>query len=176
MERHGGRIEVESTQGRGTTFTLRFQSSAAVDAPSKASGVGEVVSVRRLLVIDDEDAVRETLVQLLLTSGHQVLEAPSGAVGLQILDQAPVDCVLTDLGMPEMVGWEVARRVKARRPDLPVVLLTGWGEQVAGGAGAEDDSVVDRIVGKPVRLDELLRVIAVLTSTPVRAPIPNGPA
>ncbi len=176
MERHGGRIEVESTQGRGTTFTLRFQSSAAVDAPSKASGVGEVVSVRRLLVIDDEDAVRETLVQLLLTSGHQVLEAPSGAVGLQILDQAPVDCVLTDLGMPEMVGWEVARRVKARRPDLPVVLLTGWGEQVAGGAGAEDDSMVDRIVGKPVRLDELLRVIAVLTSTPVRAPIPNGPA
>jgi signal transduction histidine kinase/ActR/RegA family two-component response regulator len=176
MERHGGRVEVDSTQGRGTTFTLRFQSSAAVEAPSKASGAGEVVSVRRLLVIDDEDAVRETLVQLLLTAGHQVLEAPSGAVGLQILEQSPVDCVLTDLGMPEMIGWEVARRVKARRPDLPVVLLTGWGEQVAGGAGPEDGSVVDRILGKPVRLDEILTVIADLTATPRRAPNSNGPA
>ena len=91
-------------------------------------------------------------------------------------DQSPEDCVLTDLGMPEMVGWEVARRIKARRPDLPVVLLTGWGEQVAGGAGAEDGSVVDRIVGKPVRLDELLTVIADLTAAPEKAPSPDGRA
>ena len=176
MERHGGRIEVESTPGRGTTFNLQFQAVDAAQGPSHAPPARQAVSARRLLVIDDEDAVRQTLAQLLLTAGHQVLEAPSGAVGLRALDQAPVDCVLTDLGMPEMVGWEVARRIKARRPDLPVVLLTGWGEQVAGGAGAEDDSVVDRIVGKPVRLEELLAVIAELTSTPGRAPIPNGPA
>ena len=78
--------------------------------------------------------------------------------------------------MPEMIGWEVARRVKARTPDLPVMLLTGWGEQVAGGAGPEDGSVADRILGKPVRLDELLRVIADLATTPRRAPSSIGPA
>jgi CheY-like chemotaxis protein len=78
--------------------------------------------------------------------------------------------------MPKMIGWEVTRRVKVRRPDLPVVLLTGWGEQVAGGAGPEDGSVVDRILGKPVRLDEILTVIADLTATPRRAPNSNGPA
>ena len=76
--------------------------------------------------------------------------------------------------MPGMVWWEVSRRVKARRPDLPVVLLTGWGEQVAGEAGAEDGSVVDRILGKPVRLDELLTVIADLTAASGKAPGPDG--
>jgi CheY-like chemotaxis protein len=141
--------------------------------PSPTPPAREAVSARRVLVIDDEDAVRQTLAQLLLAAGHHVLEASSGSVGLQILDQSSVDCVLTDLGMPEMVGWEVARRVKARWPDLPVVLLTGWGEQVAGGAGAEGGTVVDRVVGKPIRLDELLAVIAELTAVAEKAPRPD---
>ena len=89
-------------------------------------------------------------------------------------DQSPEACVLTDLGMPKMVGWEVTRRVKARRPDLPVVLLTDWGEQFAGGAGAEEGSVVNRIPGKPVRSDELLAVIADLTAAPGKTPSPDG--
>jgi CheY-like chemotaxis protein len=90
--------------------------------------------------------------------------------------QARLECAIAGQGMPEMIGWEVARRVKARRPDLPVVLLTGWGEQVAGGAGPEDGSVADRILGKPVRLDELLRVIADLTVAPGGAANSTGPA
>jgi len=76
--------------------------------------------------------------------------------------------------MPGMVWWEVSRRVKARRPDLPVVLLTGWGERVAGGAGAEEGSVVDCILGKPVRLDELLTVIADLTAASGKVPGPDS--
>lgn len=162
MERHGGRIEVESAPGRGTTFILQFQRAAAVEAPSEVPPARGAAACR-LLVIDDEDSVRQTLTQLLLAAGHQVLDAPSGAAGLALLDRSPVECVLTDLGMPEMVGWEVARRVKARTPDLPVVLLTGWGEQVAGTVEAENASVVDRIVGKPVHLEELLAVIRELT-------------
>jgi CheY-like chemotaxis protein len=90
--------------------------------------------------------------------------------------QARLECVIAGLGMSEMIGWEVTRWVKARRPDLPVVLLTGWGEQVTGGAGPENGSVVDRILGKPVPLDERLTVIADLTAVPRRAPHSNGPA
>ena len=87
-----------------------------------------------------------------------------------------MECVIAGVGLPEMVGWEVARRIKARRPDLPVVLLTDCGEQVASGTGAEDGSVVDRIVGKPVRPEELLPVIADLTAAPGKAPSPDGRA
>jgi len=69
--------------------------------------------------------------------------------------------VLTDLGMPEMSGVEVARHVKAAHPHLPVVLLTGWGDTAT--LPAADRAVVDRVLGKPVPLAALLQVIAELT-------------
>jgi CheY-like chemotaxis protein len=67
--------------------------------------------------------------------------------------------------MPEMTGWEVARAIKAQRPRLPVVLLTGWGEQAL--EGSTDRAAVDRILGKPVRLEDLLKTIAELTPATV---------
>jgi CheY-like chemotaxis protein len=75
-----------------------------------------------------------------------------------------VDLVLTDLGMPEITGWDVARAAKARRPDLPVVLLTGWGDQV--GAELASDAGVDRVLAKPVPRNSLLTVIAELAEPP----------
>jgi CheY-like chemotaxis protein len=63
--------------------------------------------------------------------------------------------------MPEMTGWEVAQAIKARTPTIPVVLLTGWGEQVAAESGAAHS--VDRVLGKPVRVQDLLAVIGDLT-------------
>jgi FixJ family two-component response regulator len=69
--------------------------------------------------------------------------------------------VVTDLGMPEMSGAEVARRVKAANPGLPVVLLTGWGDTAT--LPEDDRQFVDRVLGKPVRLADLLQVVAELT-------------
>ncbi|HSB80984.1 MAG TPA: response regulator, partial [Candidatus Methylomirabilis sp.] len=82
--------------------------------------------------------------------------------GIDLLARVPVDLVLTDLGMPGVTGWDVARAVRARTPRLPIILLTGWGEQAAVEAGAE--GLIDRVLGKPVRMDDLLQVIADLTS------------
>ena len=93
--------------------------------------------------------------------GHTVTEAASGADGLATLAAHPVDCVLTDLGMPEMTGWDVARAVRAQHPLLPIVLLTGWGEQAPGDVA--EMPLADRVLGKPVRLEELLDTIAELT-------------
>jgi CheY-like chemotaxis protein len=94
--------------------------------------------------------------------GHRVIEATGGADGLARFAENPVDLILTDLGMPEVNGWDVARAVKAASPHLPVVLLTGWGEHVAGDA--DSGNAVDRILGKPFRLEELLRAIGDLTA------------
>ncbi|NTV38304.1 MAG: response regulator [Anaerolineales bacterium] len=70
--------------------------------------------------------------------------------------------VLTDLGMPEMTGWDVARAVRARHPRLPVVLLTGWGEH--GTGETPPPGLVDRILAKPVAMNDLLAVIDDLTA------------
>jgi CheY-like chemotaxis protein len=77
----------------------------------------------------------------------------SGAEALAHLETADVDLVITDLGMPGMTGWEVAAAVKARRPQVPVFLLTGWGADVAAD---ERSLLVDRVIPKPVSTDALL--------------------
>jgi CheY-like chemotaxis protein len=91
--------------------------------------------------------------RLLEAAGHTVIEAESGAAGLASLAGATVDCVLTDLGMPEMNGWEVARAIKARAPQIPVLLLTGWADQAEG----HTPGLVERILHKPIRFEELRR-------------------
>jgi len=162
LERHGGRVEVESSPGQGTTITLHFQAATeTVPASEEATPLRPIP--QRLLLIDDEPLVRTTTGNLLRVAGHTVLEAESGAAGLALLAEHPVDCVLTDLGMPAMTGWEVAQAVKAEHPMVPVILLTGWGEQAAGETGRAE---VSRVLGKPIRLEELLRTIAALTSDP----------
>jgi PAS domain S-box-containing protein len=163
MERNQGAIQVLSAPGRGTTFTLRFQ-VAPVDLPTREAATPTRPPVpRRILVIDDELVVRSTIVNLLRASGHTVTEAADGTAGLLLLPEASVDLVITDLGMPEVTGWDVARAVKARTPRLPVILLTGWGDQAATGAG-DEKRLVDKIVAKPFRLEDLLRAIEDLTA------------
>jgi len=171
MERHRGRIDVVSALGEGTTFTLRFPvaPASALPLPAASGGVRPVPG-RRILLVEDDPAVRKTLAALLREAGHTVTEADGGTAALALLADHPVDLVLTDLGMPELTGWEVARLVKAHRPQLPVVLLTGWGQQP--GVIAEHQGVVDRVLGKPCRLEELLGVILELTGE--QPPVPSG--
>ena len=107
--------------------------------------------------------MRHTVSGLLEAAGHTVIEADSGAAGLASLAGAAVDCVLTDLGMPGMNGWEVAREIKARAPQIPVLLLTGWSDQ------AEMDTtpgLVERILHKPVRFAELLQAVSEIANRP----------
>ncbi len=160
MERHGGYIAVASTPGQGTTFTLRFQV-----APRETSVAPKANRprrpARRLLLIDDDPAVRQTIAGLLRSAGDTVLEAEGGLAGLAHLAEGPVDLVLTDLGMPEMTGWDVARAVRSREPKLPVVLLTGWGDSLT--VSGEERKLVAEILSKPLRLEEIQTIIGRLT-------------
>lgn len=116
---------------------------------------------RRLLIIDDDPACRTTVGWLLRKLGHTVAEAESGSAGLALLRQTPVDLVMTDLTMPGLTGWAVARLVKAMRPRLPVVLVTG--DACAIPLDQPERAWVDAILAKPCRVAAMQAVIGALT-------------
>ena len=91
----------------------------------------------RVLVIDDEPFVRDTLGEILRQQHHDVVVADDGISGLARFREGAFDLVMTDLAMPGMSGWQVAQAVKAARPQVPVVLVTGWGVEVQAGRAAD---------------------------------------
>jgi CheY-like chemotaxis protein len=111
----------------------------------------------KILLVDDEPSVRAIVAELLELDGHTVVEAASGADGLALLAiDASVELVLTDVGMPRMNGWALAREVKARYPSVRVGLITGYG--ATEPSDPAQGSLVDFIIAKPLT-DESLRVI-----------------
>ncbi len=102
---------------------------------------------RRVLVIDDDSPSREILACILRTAGYLVAEAPTGLEGLQFLQEAPVDLLITDLQMPGMSGWKIAQAARRLWPGLPIVLVTGNPEALDARPDLRD--LVSAILVKP---------------------------
>ena len=173
VTRHGGTIDVRSALGGGSTFLLEFP-LAGEDAPdARASETPDARGVTRharVLVIDDEAAVAEVLQEILMLNGHQAEVALTPAEGVRLATEGRYDAVFTDLGMPDMTGWEVADRIHRARPGLPVALVTGW-------AATIDESEIARrgiaaLVHKPFELPEIERVLVEILAT-AREPDPQ---
>jgi CheY-like chemotaxis protein len=111
----------------------------------------------RILVIDDEEHLRNLLADILKTGGYQVKTAPHGKEGLTSFQEEQYDVVITDLGMPEMSGLEVAEEIKRIDPSTPVVLLTGLNVQL--GDEIIKDKKVDLVISKPFQLAEVLETV-----------------
>jgi signal transduction histidine kinase/ActR/RegA family two-component response regulator len=130
VKRHGGTIEIESTVGMGSIFTIRLPISSGDSAPDVAETTVRQVRSGRILVIDDELEVRCVLRDMLTPCGHTVIEADSGETGLALLDREAVDIILTDISMPGMSGWDVAAACQRRLPQIPLGFVTGWGDRL----------------------------------------------
>jgi len=150
VQRYGGTLTVESVEGQGTTVEVSLPTaSAAASVARTPTGPRSAPTVPlRILVIDDELQVRATLGEMLEEQGHSVTQAPGGREGLSYLEANPelVDVVVSDLGMPDMNGWDVAKSIQARWPKLPVGLITGWGETEIT---REERSRVNFVITKP---------------------------
>jgi signal transduction histidine kinase/CheY-like chemotaxis protein len=157
VESHSGSVVLESEEGQGTTVTLHFPALPSPASPS-ASQMRQATRAARLLVIDDEPEVLDVLKEMLASLGHAVTAASRGPEGLALLERERYDLVLTDLAMPGMTGWQVAQAVKSRWPDLPVILLTGWADQV----DPSHTSWVDRLLKKPFQLGQIEETLAAL--------------
>ena len=101
----------------------------------------------KILVIDDEPSVRETLAEMLVAVDHRVELAESGHEAMEKLSAGGFDLVFTDLAMPEMDGWETARAIRKQWPDIRIVMVTGYGPTTPPPVGEE--GLVDGIIGKP---------------------------
>lgn len=134
VKRHGGCITVTSAPGRGSSFRvyLPVQAARPADIPPTKSPEKADSSPNRegrmVLLVEDEPAVRGMTAMMLRHLGLQVIEAENGRVALEIFRHqgAAIDCVLSDLTMPEMNGWETLEHIRAIKPDQPAVLTSGY--------------------------------------------------
>ena len=168
MQRHGGSIAIESAPNQGTCVRLTFplREGVAQSLPVEPPPPQTDRSLR-LLFIDDELHIREMMENCLTDLNHQVTTASGGKQGLALFRQAfaegqPFDAVITDLGMSEMDGRQVAKTIKTESKKTPVIMMTGWGTMMK--EDGETPVEVDALVGKPTHIvelhDLLLRVTA----------------
>ena len=164
----GGVVHPVSSPGVGTTMRIYLPlSTLRVPTPMDTPVIQPVSADRLVIVVDDEETVRRAVVRLLERQGWRAIAFPTGAEAIQALDTGAlprIDAALTDYSMPEMSGAEFARRFRARHPDVPVVLMTGFLEGEA--TSVADDSVVAAVLPKPFTSGELrdvmMRVFAAL--------------
>jgi signal transduction histidine kinase/CheY-like chemotaxis protein len=158
VQRHRGTITVESAEHAGTTFSIMLpivKASLTEPADAFPNRMQETLCI---LVVDDEEVVRTVIVNWLRRWGHEVIEASSGFDALALLATRSIDLLCTDLGMPEMSGWDLIARVKALDNGLPILLITGWGEQISleeAQAHGVDDVLVKPFEGE--RLQQTVR-------------------
>ena len=129
VQAHGGTIEIESLPGVGTRVLLAFPAAPEPDLAPPGMTVPSAAApakIRRVLLVDDDALVRESISILVESMGHQIEVASGGAEALRRLATgAAVDCVILDLNMPGMTGEETLQRLREAHPRLPVIIGSG---------------------------------------------------
>jgi PAS domain S-box-containing protein len=160
LKSHRAQIDIHTAPGKGTEFIIRFPLSKKIEEQSQVKrATTRKITPASILFIEDEKNIRELFANIAETAGYRVILASSGAEGLEILQKSPkeFDVLFTDLGMPNMNGWQVVKRAKQIAPYLPVILGTGWDAEITHSQ--REHSEVDFVVSKPYKINELLDAI-----------------
>jgi PAS domain S-box-containing protein len=157
IRRHGGTLQVTSEPGKGTTFTIQLHVSLEALDESEAERPPRPGRKASILVIDDDKRIRDNLKETLSLAGHTVTLADNAKQGVALFKDGTYDLVFTDLSMPEISGWELARIVKERDPAVPVALVTGWGVRIDRGTLKERG--IDMVISKPFQVNRILNLV-----------------
>jgi signal transduction histidine kinase/FixJ family two-component response regulator len=172
IRRHEGTITVLSEMSQGTTFRISLPTSKAVEESPVTATASELTSFKaelistvieaqtnqlKILVVDDEECVRELLRELLESEGCAVSIASGGREALALFESREFDAVFTDVGMPGMSGWELAGTIRQRSTKIPIAVITGWGEIV--GSDEQKEAAVDWVIAKPFTAERIFELV-----------------
>jgi signal transduction histidine kinase/ActR/RegA family two-component response regulator len=160
IRRHEGSIEVDSEPGRGTTFKISLpevvpELPETKDADSTDITVSASEDKVRVLVVDDETHVREVLIEALEADDCEVVSAQSGEIALALYEQyeGKFDAVFTDIGMPDMNGWELVTEIRERSKTMPIAIISGWADAIS--VQTRNAVKADWVVAKPFDINKI---------------------
>jgi signal transduction histidine kinase/CheY-like chemotaxis protein len=172
IRRHEGSVQVDSEVGVGTKFMISLPkaevaeeaniSEAELAKPqpteSRSTNITRTFSENqpKILVVDDEEPVRELLRDLLEHEGCRVYMAPGSREALGLFEVHQFDGIFTDVGMPGMSGWELSHAIRQRNKEIPIAVVTGWGEAV--GSDEQKAAGVDWVIAKPFRAEKISEI------------------
>jgi nitrogen-specific signal transduction histidine kinase len=160
MQQFGGHVRVTSSPGAGTTFQLLFPATDLPQEHSVSLSENQKVSATEsVLVVEDEDLVRRVVCIALKQAGFQVLKADSGAAAMAIIRdyEGPIDLVLTDVVMPEMSGRQLAEAIRAMKPGLRALFMSGHTEETMADLGLVETG--DAFIAKPFTPASLIQKV-----------------
>ncbi len=154
IQTHGGVVDVESEPGKGTVFHVYLPLYHAEKVPIKTE-TPKIVSGQQetVLLADDEDAMRETIAEVLISLGYIVIEARDGKEALQLFQEHDIDLVISDIVMPNMNGTDAVKKMRETNSKLPIIFMTGYDKTQAISATNDIDGMI--ILSKPFPFEEL---------------------
>lgn len=160
--RHNGHVTVRSQPGAGAVFEIDLPNAEGAGEDSDITQKRNKITNLRILVVDDDEQIREVLSDMLAIGGHVVTTACDGFEAMDKIKQHDFDMVITDLGMAGMSGLDLAGLVHEDKPEVPVALITGWGSQL------NHDEValagIKAVLAKPFHLEEINQLVQKLAS------------
>jgi len=160
IKRHNGRITINSHVGKGTTIRL-FLTLAEKPVEKDVAQVCQEIAPCNIMVVDDEEYILEIMKELLTELGHTVTTFSSAPQALEHFKNNSYDIVLTDLGMPEMNGLEMAAKIKECKPKTLVIMMSGWGLNLDE---KNTSNIIDYIINKPFSVEKIIFIISESTA------------
>ena len=163
IRRHEGTVEVESEVGHGTSFRIRLPIARSAVKTQPTRELPNIATLpaqscqTRILVVDDQEHVRHLLRDILETEGCKVSLAESARQALSLFEKESFDAIFTDVGMPEMSGWQLSRAVRERNSNIPLAVITGWCEAVS--SHEREAARVDWVVPKPFDTAQIVEIV-----------------
>lgn len=168
IRRHDGLIEVDSEPGRGTTFKISLpkvipELPQAGGIATPATTITNTEDKVRVMVVDDETHVREVLIEALEAEGCEVVSAQSGEIALALYDQyeGRFDALFTDIGMPDMSGWELVTEIRKRSQTMPIAIISGWADAIS--LETKNEVKADWVIAKPFDIDKICKLAEEIT-------------